>query len=303
MKKKRAVQFLLLLLIEQFMASKKTHEIVKTNKNKMDNERDDDDDINIEEEEDDAMNESLMLEIEMEIERAKTINEEEEEGETTTTTTTTTKSVTDLDHEFKIDDSNIKKEQEEEEERQARAEAVKFRKKKIEEKSFDPRAEFRERVKKKNESSCFDWQRPKVVLRRQKNEEKEEGGVIIEKSWNQLENEWKQFDEKCKAMNSNNNNAQDAVGVKKISFHEVPFPRSGAALVMFLTSKQGPFGNEFLENKENGKKKAKRELAKRWHPDKFAQKFANKIKDEDVLDVLEAVQDVYQSGTAFLNAL
>ena len=177
----------------------------------------------------------------------------------------------------------------------ARREAVEWRRKKIEEKTFDPRAAFRERVKKKKNGNNDDdntWQSPSVVMRRRK---AEEVVVSTSKSWKQLETEWKLFEEKWKDygyMNRNNNEKQQRV----LRFRDIPFPSSGADFLTFLISSQGPFRDD-----ENGRKRAKRELAKRWHPDKFAQNFSRQLKEEDREDIMEMVKEIYQSGTALMN--
>ena len=178
----------------------------------------------------------------------------------------------------------------------ARREAVEWRRKKIEEKTFDPRAAFRERVKKKNGNNDDDntWQSPSVLMRRRK---AEEVVVSTRKSWKQLETEWKLFEEKWKDYgdtNRNNNEKQQRV----LRFRDIPFPSSGADFLRFLISSQGPFRDD-----ENGRKRAKRELAKRWHPDKFAQNFSRQLKEEDREDIMEIVKEIYQSGTALMNTL
>ena len=83
-----------------------------------------------------------------------------------------------------------------------------------------------------------------------------------------------------------------------LRFRDIPFPSSGADFLRFLISSQGPFRDD-----ENGRKRAKRELAKRWHPDKFAQNFSRQLKEEDREDIMEIVKEIYQSGTALMNTL
>jgi hypothetical protein len=120
------------------------------------------------------------------------------------------------------------------------------------------------------------------------------------KSWTELETEWKLFEEKWKDSRGDdeNENENEKQRRRVLRFQDVPFPSSGAGLLTFLISNHGPFSED-----ENGRKKAKRELAKRWHPDKFAQKFSRLLKDEDKEDVMEMVKEIYQSGTALMNTL
>jgi hypothetical protein len=204
---------------------------------------------------------------------------------------------------------NETKEKEKKRERnRARREAVEWRRKKIEEKTFDPRAAFRERVKKKrnkNDENIDEnaWQSPSVVMRRRRAE-----NISVstrKKSWTELEIEWKRLEEKWKESQDDDDDDNESGNEKQrrqrrsaLRFQDIPFPPSGAGFLAFLISDQGPFSDD-----ENGKKKARRELAKRWHPDKFAQKFSRLLKDEDREDVMELVKEVYQSGTALMNTL
>jgi hypothetical protein len=142
------------------------------------------------------------------------------------------------------------------------------------------------------------WQSPSVVMRRRR--EKNVTVSTRKKSWTELETEWKLFEEKWKDSRGDdeNENENEKQRRRVLRFQDVPFPSSGAGLLTFLISNHGPFSEE-----ENGRKKAKRELAKRWHPDKFAQKFSRLLKDEDKEDVMEMVKEIYQSGTALMNTL
>jgi hypothetical protein len=211
----------------------------------------------------------------------------------------------------KEEDENNNENKSREERNRARREAVEWRRKKIEEKTFDPRAAFRERVKKKkNKNDENDetiggdendkWQSPSVVMRRRR--EKNVTVSTRKKSWTELETEWKLFEEKWKDSRGDDENENENENEKQrrrvLRFQDVPFPSSGAGLLTFLISNRGPFSED-----ENGRKKAKRELAKRWHPDKFAQKFSRLLKDEDKEDVMEMVKEIYQSGTALMNTL
>ena len=211
----------------------------------------------------------------------------------------------------KEEDENNNENKNREERNRARREAVEWRRKKIEEKTFDPRAAFRERVKKKkNKNDENDetiggdendkWQSPSVVMRRRR--EKNVTVSTRKKSWTELETEWKLFEEKWKDSRGDDENENENENEKQrrrvLHFQDVPFPSSGAGLLTFLISNRGPFSKD-----ENGRKKAKRELAKRWHPDKFAQKFSRLLKDEDKEDVMEMVKEIYQSGTALMNTL
>ena len=211
----------------------------------------------------------------------------------------------------KEEDENNNENKNREERKRARREAVEWRRKKIEEKTFDPRAAFRERVKKKkNKNDENDetiggdendkWQSPSVVMRRRR--EKNVTVSTRKKSWTELETEWKLFEEKWKDSRGDDENENENENEKQrrrvLRFQDVPFPSSGAGLLTFLISNRGPFSED-----ENGRKKAKRELAKRWHPDKFAQKFSRLLKDEDKEDVMEMVKEIYQSGTALMNTL
>jgi len=211
----------------------------------------------------------------------------------------------------KEEDENNNENKNREERNRARREAVEWRRKKIEEKTFDPRAAFRERVKKKkNKNDENDetiggdendkWQSPSVVMRRRR--EKNVTVSTRKKSWTELETEWKLFEEKWKDSRGDDENENENENEKQrrrvLRFQDVPFPSSGAGLLTFLISNRGPFSED-----ENGRKKAKRELAKRWHPDKFAQKFSRLLKDEDKEDVMEMVKEIYQSGTALMNTL
>ena len=209
----------------------------------------------------------------------------------------------------KEEDENNNENKSREERNRARREAVEWRRKKIEEKTFDPRAAFRERVKKKkNKNDENDetiggdendkWQSPSVVMRRRR--EKNVTVSTRKKSWTELETEWKLFEEKWKDSRGDdeNENENEKQRRRVLRFQDVPFPSSGAGLLTFLISSHGPFSED-----ENGRKKAKRELAKRWHPDKFAQKFSRLLKDEDKEDVMEMVKEIYQSGTALMNTL
>ena len=209
----------------------------------------------------------------------------------------------------KEEDENNNENKSREERNRARREAVEWRRKKIEEKTFDPRAAFRERVKKKkNKNDENDetiggdendkWQSPSVVMRRRR--EKNVTVSTRKKSWTELETEWKLFEEKWKDSRGDdeNENENEKQQRRVLRFQDVPFPSSGAGLLTFLISNRGPFSED-----ENGRKKAKRELAKRWHPDKFAQKFSRLLKDEDKEDVMEMVKEIYQSGTALMNTL
>ena len=209
----------------------------------------------------------------------------------------------------KEEDENNNENKNREERNRARREAVEWRRKKIEEKTFDPRAAFRERVKKKknkneNDETIGDdndkWQSPSVVMRRRR--EKNITVSTRKKSWTELETEWKLFEEKWKDSRGDDENENENENEKQrrrvLRFQDVPFPSSGAGLLTFLISNRGPFSED-----ENGRKKAKRELAKRWHPDKFAQKFSRLLKDEDKEDVMEMVKEIYQSGTALMNTL
>lgn len=209
----------------------------------------------------------------------------------------------------KEEDENNNENKSREERNRARREAVEWRRKKIEEKTFDPRAAFRERVKKKkNKNDENDetiggdendkWQSPSVVMRRRR--EKNVTVSTRKKSWTELETEWKLFEEKWKDSRGDdeNENENEKQRRRVLRFQDVPFPSSGAGLLTFLISNHGPFSED-----ENGRKKAKRELAKRWHPDKFAQKFSRLLKDEDKEDVMEMVKEIYQSGTALMNTL
>ena len=209
----------------------------------------------------------------------------------------------------KEEDENNNENKNREERNRARREAVEWRRKKIEEKTFDPRAAFRERVKKKkNKNDENDetiggdendkWQSPSVVMRRRR--EKNVTVSTRKKSWTELETEWKLFEEKWKDSRGDdeNENENEKQRRRVLRFQDVPFPSSGAGLLTFLISNRGPFSED-----ENGRKKAKRELAKRWHPDKFAQKFSRLLKDEDKEDVMEMVKEIYQSGTALMNTL
>ena len=143
------------------------------------------------------------------------------------------------------------------------------------------------------------WQSPSVVMRRRRAE-----NISVstrKKSWTELETEWKRFEEKWKESQDDDDDDNESGNEKQRSalrFQDIPFPPSGAGLLTFLISDQGPFSDD-----ENGRKKARRELAKRWHPDKFAQKFSRLLKDEDREDVMELVKEVYQSGTALMNTL
>ena len=210
----------------------------------------------------------------------------------------------------KEEDENNNENKNREERNRARREAVEWRRKKIEEKTFDPRAAFRERVKKKknkndeNDETIGDdndkWQSPSVVMRRRR--EKNVTVSTRKKSWTELETEWKLFEEKWKDSRGDDENENENENEKQrrrvLRFQDVPFPSSGAGLLTFLISNRGPFSED-----ENGRKRAKRELAKRWHPDKFAQKFSRLLKDEDKEDVMEMVKEIYQSGTALMNTL
>ena len=142
------------------------------------------------------------------------------------------------------------------------------------------------------------WQSPSVVMRRRR--EKNITVSTRKKSWTELETEWKLFEEKWKDSRGDdeNENENEKQRRRVLRFQDVPFPSSGAGLLTFLISNRGPFSED-----ENGRKKAKRELAKRWHPDKFAQKFSRLLKDEDKEDVMEMVKEIYQSGTALMNTL
>ena len=212
----------------------------------------------------------------------------------------------------KEEDENNNENKNREERNRARREAVEWRRKKIEEKTFDPRAAFRERVKKKKKNKNDEndetiggdendkWQSPSVVMRRRR--EKNVTVSTRKKSWTELETEWKLFEEKWKDSRGDDENENENENEKQrrrvLRFQDVPFPSSGAGLLTFLISNRGPFSED-----ENGRKKAKRELAKRWHPDKFAQKFSRLLKDEDKEDVMEMVKEIYQSGTALMNTL
>ena len=255
---------------------------------------------------------SLIEEIEREIERAKkqTFNShvvhsplmrfgsDQEEEETTN-----------KKKKKKEEDENNNENKNREERNRARREAVEWRRKKIEEKTFDPRAAFRERVKKKknkndeNDETVGDdndkWQSPSVVMRRRR--EKNVTVSTRKKSWTELETEWKLFEEKWKDSRGDDENENENEKHRRrrvLRFQDVPFPSSGAGLLTFLISSRGPFSED-----ENGRKKAKWELAKRWHPDKFAQKISRLLKDEDKEDVMEMVKEIYQSGTALMNTL
>ena len=256
---------------------------------------------------------ALIEEIEREIERAKkqTFNShvvhsplmrfgsDQEEEETTN-----------KKKKKKEEDENNNENKNREERNRARREAVEWRRKKIEEKTFDPRAAFRERVKKKkknkndeNDETVGDdndkWQSPSVVMRRRR--EKNVTVSTRKKSWTELETEWKLFEEKWKDSRGDDENENENEKHRRrrvLRFQDVPFPSSGAGLLTFLISSHGPFSED-----ENGRKKAKRELAKRWHPDKFAQKNSRLLKDEDKEDVMEMVKEIYQSGTALMNTL
>jgi len=255
---------------------------------------------------------SLIEEIEREIERAKkqTFNShvvhsplmrfgsDQEEEETTN-----------KKKKKKEEDENNNENKNREERNRARREAVEWRRKKIEEKTFDPRAAFRERVKKKNNKKDENdetvgddndkWQSPSVVMRRRR--EKNVTVSTRKKSWTELETEWKLFEEKWKDSRGDDENENENEKHRRrrvLRFQDVPFPSSGAGLLTFFISSHGPFSED-----ENGRKKAKRELAKRWHPDKFAQKISRLLKDEDKEDVMEMVKEIYQSGTALMNTL
>jgi len=41
-----------------------------------------------------------------------------------------------------------------------------------------------------------------------------------------------------------------------------------------------------------------KELAKRWHPDKFVQRYGDKIAEDEAQKVLEAVKEIFQALNA-----
>jgi len=252
----------------------------------------------------------MMEEVEREIERAKKqtdffCSSSSHVGSTENALSGDQRGEEEEEEEAEKENETKEKENKRERRNRARREAVEWRRKKIEEKTFDPRAAFRERVKKKqnkNDENIDEnaWQSPSVVMRRRRAE-----NISVstrKKSWTELETEWKRFEEKWKESQDDDDDDNESGNEKQrrsaLRFQDIPFPPSGAGFLTFLISDQGPFSDD-----ENGRKKARRELAKRWHPDKFAQKFSRLLKDEDREDVMELVKEVYQSGTALMNTL
>ena len=78
---------------------------------------------------------------------------------------------------------------------------------------------------------------------------------------------------------------------RPVTLADVPWPRSGAWLI-----------RESLGDDEDVAR-AHRAFARRWHPDKFTQRFGRALAPDEREDIVSRVKEVYQSARQLVEAL
>lgn len=76
----------------------------------------------------------------------------------------------------------------------------------------------------------------------------------------------------------------------KLDFDDIPWPSTGSTsdVVEALFA-------DFSSRQSDAYKKYLRDQQKRWHPDKFSQKFGTRISDHDRERILEKVKEISQA--------
>ena len=146
-------------------------------------------------------------------------------------------------------------------------EAVASRRRREAAKRFDPRAEVRRRavgvgVGTRDASTSWD-------------DESDDAAAAAEH-----ERAWRAFEARM---------ATDGAFVA--THDDVPWPRSGAWIVRFA-----------LRDADADVARVARALARRWHPDKFAQRFGGSLDARDRERIIARVMETYQSARQFIDA-
>lgn len=152
------------------------------------------------------------------------------------------------------------------------ARAAEARRRREEEANFDPRAEARRNTTKAGA-------RGTTIIGAQKDDE--DGlGVTLDAH----ERAWLNFERRVESSGS------------PATLNEVPWPPSGAWLLRQLEETyRGEEPNEAI-------KRAHKAVARRWHPDKFAQRFGRLLDARERDQIIARVQNVYQSAQQLYDA-
>lgn len=151
------------------------------------------------------------------------------------------------------------------------ARAAEARRRREEEANFDPRAEVRRNAKAGTRGT--------TVFGAQKDDE--DGlGVTLDAH----ERAWLNFERRVESSDS------------PATLNEVPWPPSGAWLLRQLEETfRGEAPDEAI-------KRAHKAIARRWHPDKFAQRFGRLLDARERDQIIARVQNVYQSARQLYDA-
>lgn len=151
------------------------------------------------------------------------------------------------------------------------ARAAEARRRREEEANFDPRAEARRNAKAGTRGT--------TVFGAQKDDE--DGlGVTLDAH----ERAWLNFERRVESSDS------------PATLNEVPWPPSGAWLLRQLEETfRGEAPDEAI-------KRAHKAIARRWHPDKFAQRFGRLLDARERDQIIARVQNVYQSARQLYDA-
>jgi hypothetical protein len=89
-----------------------------------------------------------------------------------------------------------------------------------------------------------------------------------------------------------------AAGTTPIRFDNVPWPAPAAGGDLAEEAMMLP---PALRNDADARRRAVREALRRWHPDKFGQRFGGRLAPEDRERILERVKAVSQALTALVH--
>jgi len=145
--------------------------------------------------------------------------------------------------------------------------ALESHRRREEAKKFDPRAATRREYERGSSSTTSMFSRA------------DDGGVDVDENetFEEHEARWSAFE----------------ADVGRITLRDIPWPRSGSWLLRAL---------ERALPSNDDPKRAHRALAKRWHPDKFVQRFGTRIDEHEKPAIDARVKDVYQSAQQLWDA-
>jgi len=151
------------------------------------------------------------------------------------------------------------------------ARAAEARRRREEEANFDPRAEVRRNTKVDARGT--------TVISAQRDDD-DGRGVTLDAH----ERAWLNFERRFESSGS------------PVTLNDVPWPPSGAWLLRQL---EETFRGE---ESEEAIKRAHKAIARRWHPDKFAQRFGRLLDARERDQIIASVQNVYQSARQLYDA-